>query len=376
MDPFTIAALIALAVAGSGAAAVGVVASRRASKRQAMREAVRAPVPCGSHAPVSVFDVFWDLGASEFALAMMAHRDVLLSDGDDVSRLVHTLGAEIERSGGRAAYIAEQLEAIEEYYRDHNAAGDRRKILSLAAPLRKMLPAAGATSTGSQVDVSYAGQITGGVADRDVWRSGGQVGPLSQGDEDNNIEVDVDAAVATDVQTLLKSLFGNGSILKEAKRWFAMRTARKLRDELDRGLEELHRIFAAHLRTEPQCLANLHDSARRWEAEGVRVAALKADATYKGQSWAMCADVLADEAIIMADALARTAHSNVDETLARIDSLATSNEAAMAGYLVYVNRYAFFAGHTGLCEAVVGRVDRALASLANELRRLGQQGVL
>ena len=339
-----------------------------------MREAVRAPVPCGSHAPVSLFDVFWDLGASEFALAMMAHRDVLLSDADDVARLVHTLGAEIERSGGRAAYIAEQLEAIEEYYRDHNAAGDRRKILSLAAPLRKMLPAAGAASAGSQVDVSYAGQITGGVADRDAWRSGTQVGPLSQGEQDH--EIDVDAAVATDVQTLLKTLFGSGSILKEAKRWFAMRTARKLRDDLDSGLEELQRIFAAHLRTEPQCLANLHDSARRWEAEGVRVAALKADATYKDQSWAMCADVLADEAITMADALARTAHSNVDETLARIESLATSNEAAMAGYLVYVNRYAFFAGHTGLCEDVVGRVDRALASLATELRRLSQEGVL
>lgn len=376
MDPFTVAALVALVLAGGGAVSVAVTTGRKASRREAMRQAVLAPIPCGSHEPVSLFDVFWDLGASEFALAMMAHRDVLLDSGADKARLVHTLGAEIERCGGRAAYIAEQLEAIEEYYRDHNAAGDRRKVLSLAAPLRKMLPATGETSVGAQLDVSYAGEITGGVADRGDWRRGANVGPLDAGTDEAGAEIDVDAAVGNDMQRLLHSLFGNGSIVKEAKRWFALRTARKLRDTLDQALTELHGTFVAHLRDEPQCLANLHDSARRWDAEASRVQALLRDATYKGRSWALCAEVLAHEAITMAGALASTAHTNVDETLARIEALAGSGQAAMAGYLVYVNRYAFFAGYTVRCEALVRRVDLALGQLAQELRQLEHKGVL
>lgn len=343
-----------------------------------MRAAVRSPVPCGEHAPVSLFDIFWDLGASEFSLAMMAHRGILLDDAVDFSHLVHTLGEEIVRSGGRASYVSEQLEAIEEYYRDHNGAGDRRKILSLAAPLRKMLPAAGQTNAGSHVDVSYAGAISGGVADRETWRTGTQVGGLALGtaSETEDRDIDVDAAMGGDVQRLLGSLFGGGSVINEAKRWFKMRDARKLRDGLDQALTRLHQIYAGHVRLDAQAQANLHDSAHRWEAEITRTLALQQEAAYKGQPWALCAEVLAEEAVTLARALATQAHANVDETLAHIDALAQRNETAMAGYIVYVNRYAFFAGRTAVCEEAVRQVELALGQLATELQRLKRDGVL
>lgn len=338
-----------------------------------MRQAVRAPVPCGAHAPVSLFDIFWDLGSSEFALAMMAHRGILLDEPSDTARLVHGLGEEIVRSGGRAAYVEEQLEAIEEFYRDHTSAGDRRKVLALAAPIRKMLPAAGQTSGTAHVDVSYATAIPGGVADRDAWRTGTQIGPLDLG---RRGEIDVDAAVATDLQRLLGSLFGEGSVVAEAKRWFALRDARKLRDTLDRTLSQLFEIYVAHIRLDPQVAANLHDSGRRWEAEVTRTEAMRNAATHRDQSWSLCADVMAEEAVTLARALASQAHANVDETLAHIDELAARKETAMAGYLVYVNRYAFFAGRTGLCDEAVRQVELALGQLGVELERLQREGVL
>ncbi len=338
-----------------------------------MRQAVRAPVPCGSHAPVSLFDIFWDLGSSDFALAMMAHRGILLDTPSASSALVHTLGEEIVRSGGRAAYVSEQLEAIEEFYRDHAAAGDRRKVLALAAPVRKMLPAAGTSAGTGHVDVSYALAIPGGVADRDAWRSGTQVGPLDLG---RSGEIDVDAAIDTDLPRLLGSLFGEGSVVREAKRWFALRDARKLRDALDRALTQLYEIYAAHVRNDPQTLTNLHDSGRRWEAEVTRTRAMQQDGAHHEQSWGLCADVLAQEAVTLAQALAAQAHANVDETLERIDQLASRNERAMAGYLVHVNRYAFFAGRTGLCDEAVRQVDLALGQLATELQRLQRDGTL
>lgn len=337
-----------------------------------MRHAVRAPIPCGPHAPVSLFDIFWDLGSSEFALAMMAHRGVLLDDAHDSSRLVHTLGDEIARCGGRSAYVAEQLESIEEYYRDHLQPGDRRKVLSLAAPTHKMLPARGETGGTAHVGVSYAAAIDG-VSDRDAWRTGTQVGPLGLGQSG---DLDVDAAVDLDVQRLLGSLFGGGSVLAEAKRWFALREARKLRDTLDHALTSLFEVYATHVRGDGQVLANLHDSGLRWEAEVTRTQAMRQDATYREQPWGTCADVLAEEAITLAQALAAQAHSNVDETLARLDELAAAKETAMAGYLVYVNRYAFFAGRTGLCDEAVRLVEVALGQLATELKRLQRDGVL
>ena len=208
MDPVTIAVLAALAVATATGGTVAAIGARRRSRREAMRAAVRAPVPVGGESPVSLFDVFWDLGASDLALTMMAHRGVLLDDPDDKAKLVHVLGEEIVRSGGRKAYVAEQLDAIEEVFRKQRSAGTRALPPALAAPDRKMLPAAGTQSNALTID--YASQLPVGLAERDTWRSGARVGPLDAGEVDG---IDVDAELGTDTQALLRVIFGGGSML-------------------------------------------------------------------------------------------------------------------------------------------------------------------
>ncbi len=372
MDPVTIAVLAALALATAAGGTVAAVGARRRSRREAMRTAVRAPIPVGHESPVSVFDVFWDLGASDLALTMMAHRGVLLDDPEEKGKLITTLGEEIVRSGGRAAYIAEQLDAIEEVFRKQRSAGARALPPALAAPERKMLPAGPQQST-ALATVDYASEIPGGLADRDVWRSGVQVGPLDGGGANG---VDVDTELGTDVETLLRALFGGGSLIAEARRWLAMRQARTLRDQLDRALTRLHGDFVGHVRNDAQALANLHDAGRRWEAEITRLEALRGSEARRGEAWALCADVLIEESIVLARALSVQAHDNVERTLARIDELAANGESAMAGYLVYVNRYAFFVGRTAVAESSIVDVERALGQLATELQRLRREGVI
>ena len=371
MDPITIGIIALVALAG-GAGTAAVVASRRASRRQAMREAVRAPVPCGPHPPVSLFDIFWDLGASDMALAMLAHHGLLLDDPEQRAGLVQTLGEEIIRAGGRTEYVAEQLEAIEEVYREHMRGGPRQ-LPALAAPARKMLPAAGQTGKTTAI-ATYASRLAGGVEDRDAWRMGARSGPLQTGQAE---DIDIDAAVGTDAKRLLSSLFsGGGSFVEEAKRWFKMRDARRLRDVLDEALSRLHGVYVAHGRDDPQTRTNLLDSARRWEAEVTRIDALRAEHKYARESWALCAAVLIDEAKTLATNLAAAALANVEETIHKIDDHAQRGETAMAGYLVYVNRYAFFAGRMAVCEESVREVEAALGSLAIELQRLQREGVL
>lgn len=371
MDPITLGIIALVALAG-GAGTAAVVASRRRSRRQAMHEAVRAPVPCGPHPPVSLFDIFWDLGASDMALAMLAHRGLLLDDPEQRAGLVQTLGEEIVRAGGRAEYVAEQLEAIEEVYQDHMRGGPR-KLPALSAPARKMLPAAGQTGAATTALATYASHVPGGVSDRDAWRTGSRSGPLESG---ATADIDIDAAVGSDIKQLLSSLFSGGSIVEGAKRWFRMREARKLRDTLDHALTRLHGVYVAHGRNDPQTRTNLLDSARRWEAEVTRVDALKAEHRYEGETWALCADVLLDEAKTLATHLAGAALANVEETIHAIDEHAEKGETPMAGYLVYVNRYAFFAGRMAVCEDAVREVEAALANLAIELQRLQREGVL
>ena len=85
---------------------------------------------------------------------------------------------------------------------------------------------------------------------------------------------------------------------------------------------------------------------------------------------------LLSEAEIMANALAAQAGSSVSATLQRINQLAATGNAPMAGYLVYVNRWAFFVGRMELCQEQVAAVESALDRLRAELGQLHRKGLL
>jgi hypothetical protein len=374
VDPVTIAVLAVVALLGSGAGAAAAVRTRRAmQRRDAMRVAVRRAIPIGSDPPVSLFDVFWDLGASDFALEMMGSAKLLLEEPNELALVVDLLPTRVAEHGGYQAFVREQLDAMEEYYRAHREAGDRRAVLALSAPAMKALPAAGGTTSGaSALRVASDAERFGMTDDRGAWRTGDRLGPLLMGADGS---IDVDQVVGVDVGRLLGSIF-DGSIGREAKRWFAMRGARQLRDELDRALEGLYRVYATQVRPNAASMAHLYDAARRWDADATRIGALRAAPTFAQRKWALCATILLEEAEQLARSLAGRAAANVDETLLRIDAAAQRGNLAMAGYLVYVNRWALFVGRMDLCHTHVGAIEGALARLQAELAGLQRKGLM
>ncbi len=370
MDPITLTVLAAIGLAGSGGALAIVRARRAHARRAAMREAALKPIPLGAQPPVSLFDVFWDLGASDFALEVMASQQLLLEEPEGLGDAARALREAVGLGGSYKAFIQEQLETIQEYYREHRGAGDRRAIPALSIPAAKALPPAGGADAGAGSLRVPSGADGSLAADRSAWRTGAATGPLfgSSG------TVDVDRVLDVDLGRLLGSIF-DGSIGRQAKRWFAMRSARALRGELDRALEELYQTFATHLRPYPTHMTHLHDAARRWEADATRIEMLLGSAPLSGRPWAVCGEILLQEARSMAKALAEQAADNVADVLGHIDALAAEDNTAMAGYFVYVNRYPLFVGRMELAMPHIGKIESALARLQRELGELERKGL-
>jgi hypothetical protein len=369
VDPITLTVLAAIGLAGSGGVAAMIRARRAHVRQAAMREAVRKPIPLGAEPPVSLFDVFWDLGASDFALELMASQQLLLEEPEGLGEAARALREAVALGGSYKAFIEEQLETIQEYYREHRGAGDRRAIPALSIPAAKALPPMDAADAGAGSLRVPSGAVGSMAADRNAWRTGAATGPL----HGSSGTIDVDQVLDVDLGRLLGSIF-DGSIGRQAKRWFAMRSARTLRGELDRALEELYRTYATHLRPYPTHLTHLQDAAHRWEADATRIEMLLDSTPLSGRPWARCGETLLEEARSMAQALARQAADNVADVLGHIDALAAEENTAMAGYFVYVNRYPLFVGRMELAMPHLGKIETALARLQRELGELERKG--
>lgn len=368
MDPITIGLIAAGVAASSGGFTAFWLRRRKQAELDAMRIAIKTTVPCGTDAPVSLLDIFWDLGSSDFALEMMGHRKLLLSNSKDLQALVHELPGQIAEANGYRGFIDQLLEAIQEFYREHKGAGDRRAIPALVAPAMKALPAVGESGGGGKLVVAHSSSHS---RDWEAWRRGEVVGQLNAGQP---AELDLDRALNAGVGSLLAGLF-DGTAGHELKRWTAQREAKKLRDDLDTHLNALYGIYVSAVRSDPQTHANLHDAGQRWNAEGNRIAAVRQAQPYADKAWAVCADVLLEESAALAARLSMTAHANVNETLRRIDDHASRGNSAMAGYLVYVNRYALFVGRMQICQEAVVAIETASDQLRAKLASLQRRGL-
>ena len=91
---------------------------------------------------------------------------------------------------------------------------------------------------------------------------------------------------------------------------------------------------------------------------------------------ALACDLLVEEARILARYLARHAKKNTDEALGAIRDCATKGDAPMAGYLVYVNRFAFFAGRGDGHASIINEIEYATAKIQAELRALQEKHVI
>ena len=75
MDPVLIL-FIFTAAALAGGAARAARNARRTRRRRTLRASVTRALPAPGR-DASLFDLFWDLGASDFALTLMAHHGLL-----------------------------------------------------------------------------------------------------------------------------------------------------------------------------------------------------------------------------------------------------------------------------------------------------------
>lgn len=135
MDPITLALIItgALAAAGVGAAAGPLW---RQSKLRQARELVTRPIigaGAGDGSARSVYDVFRDLGSSEYAIEVMRHMDLVPEAEADIERVAGSLADAIASFGGYEAMVDSLRETIRDLH-DEAASLEGRGRLTLMAP--------------------------------------------------------------------------------------------------------------------------------------------------------------------------------------------------------------------------------------------------
>lgn len=355
--------------------AVEGVRRARAASLRARRKKLHRDLTLVLHVPgrtLSLYDVFWDLGVNDFALEIMFSQGILPGAGRSLDDVRAQLVEYIREHGSYEAFVQELLDSISEVYKEHLRMGHRRAMPSLINRGQKLLPSPESIGVeeaeGSQSDLPQGFLLDMNLKERALSRANmGTYGLVHT--HARSSDVDIDQLGRLDPLSLLGSLF-QGTFASAAKGWFKMRQLRQLRKELDVALSTLFRFFDARAREDVRFLEPLYDLANRWSAEGGRISALAHDRPWKGKAWALSADILMEEALAMSEALELRAFRNTKETLESLRGYADRGDLPMAGYLVYLNHYAFFArlrsDYSHLIrdvEFATGRIQRELGAL-------------
>ena len=390
MEPISILLLLIVTLFGTGAGRQVYKRTQRRRKEE-LREALLKKFPAPDRY-VSIFDIFWDLGVSDYALTIMSHQDLLPKQADDISDVFHRLDSRIHDHGSYEAFIAVVLEAIQEFYEEHRAAGDRRLLPTLETRTQKLLPVGQGeqptATTGTMVAISGArvkeeevdGLPDGYLLDIELEerarvRESRMATNTSLVPVGSHGSVDIDDLLRAGPLDLLKGLLG-GRFGERLNKWVQLRELRGLRGELDMQLEALYRYFERCAMETPDFFAPLYDLTRRWEREAIRIELMERHRPWAERADALACDLLVEEARILARYLARHAKKNTDEALGAIRDCATKGDAPMAGYLVYVNRFAFFAGRGDGHASIINEIEYATAKIQAELRALQEKHVI
>jgi hypothetical protein len=365
VDPVLIVALVLTLLAGGGAEAV----RRRRRRRRQLREALQQERPHGQKpgggAAVSLADVFWDLGASDFALEMMRHDGLLVREGTARERrTVHQrLDELIQAAGSYDRFIEDELDAIQEFYEAHRSAGPRRSLPTLESRSRRLIP--GQTTNNNR---TTNGRTIGRPGDLEsVGPAGGfrRPGGAAAG------EVDLDSIESFSVTDIVDGLV-EGQLGSKLETWWNERRLRSLKSQLDDAFESLYDRYVAMVERTPDYYEQLESPARRWEREAERIDELRELGVLEDEPESMCADVLLILAARRARENARTLRTNVREIVETIHEYARHDDFAMAGYLLYLNRYAFFAGRDVDYAQDVRRIENRAHKVREEVRQVRQ----
>lgn len=379
MDPITVIVLLMVVLASGG---LGGAAWQRRSDRQIqldMREAIRSRQTVDGQLDVSVFDVFWDLGATEWSLEIMASQRLLLEDAGDAHVVLEALRDELDAHGSYAAFIRENLEAIQEFHRAHRKTGNRRALPALTSKPRKSLrltavDASSGPSATQTMPVPYTGRFApvAPVPGDQSLRSRNHL--VLATPQDSGVEIDLDEVTRIEPIRMLKGIFSGSSM--ELERWWELRDLRLLRESLDEELRQLYRRYAGMARSRTDFYTHLFDTADRWASEAERIDLVLKAQPFSGRPGSDCAQALLKEAAAVSRQLSYRSRSNVEETIELIHSHARRGDTAMAGYLIYLNRHAFFAGSTETVADILRRVETRTYKIQSELRSLNQRRVI
>ncbi len=376
---FVIVAII-MFVLGGGTVGVGMARSRRAELKRELRDAIRRRVAVDDKLEVSLFDVFWDLGVNEYAIEIMGSQRLLPRDLDEV-RVAHAELAESVRvHGSYSEFIRETLETIQEFYDEHRQAGNRRALPNLETRATKTLelPAVGADVPSTDnlpvpYEPGFEPVVAQSLTERMSARSGGAFAPLVT--TVGGKEVDVDDLTRIDPMRILTGFF-DGSLGAQFQKWMQTRTVRALKDELDGLFRSFYAFYVDQVSRNPDFYAQLYDTSNRWNMETGRIDALIARGRWKDSRWKICAEALFLEASDASRQLSWLARNNVDQTIGEIHDRARRGDQSMAGYLVYLNHYAFFAGRTPDYSQHIRGIESCTYRLHEELRKLQRKGVV
>lgn len=349
--------------------AVGFVAfvqKRRERDLLRMRDLVRSRGALTQDVEVSIFDVFWDLGASDFALEVMAGQHLLPYNPQELPLALDSLSDRIKEEGSYDGLVRESLETIQEFYTEHRRTGARRALPMLTTRNRKTLALPAVDAQAPQTPIA---EIPRALQLRQATRAVGLVEADVQ-----PFEIDLDDIARVEPLGILKGIFLGRS--EELDRWWQMRALRTLRDELNGHLRSLYDAYAFEATSDPDFYRSLYDLAQRWTAETQRLRDLQERAPWKAQPWALAAHALTAEACETAEQLAFRAKANVDQTIELIHSHARRGDVAMAGYLVFLNHHAFFVGRTQRYGQLIQRIETTTYRIQDEIRKLSKKNVI
>jgi len=385
MDPVVIIIVLAT-LAGGGATGVAVATYRR-RRREAMGESLERKRDHGE-SPKSLFDVFWDLGASDLALEMMRHEGLLPEEPDEGERAHGRLRELVEAHGDYPTYVRETLEVIEEFEEQRKRGESRRNVPALETRTRKLLEVGGNSSARESLEVGAlvergsasggtgrsrgAGEAVAASFERrvDVRRSGASSEfRLHQDPEGGGGLLDVDDFEGMSAEEMLGSVF-EGRFTETLRDWWERRAVRSLKRDLDEAFERLYDFYVAEVERRPDFYDDLFATAEEWGGEVERLEALRDRAPLAGEPTELAADVLVELALETSRSIVRDVESSTRQAIERIHAYAARGDFAMAGYLVYLNRNAFFAGRSEEYGSYVRRIENLAHRLRREVRRL------
>ncbi|RAL24687.1 hypothetical protein DL240_00310 [Lujinxingia litoralis] len=385
MEPITWAILTTLALLAGGGLTQAARQRRAAQERVQLRAALRAPHPVGA-TRVSVFDVYWDLGASSWSLELMAHHDLLPEHEEEIFGVWHRLEDLVAGHGSYDAFLEDSLEAIGEFFDEHRHVGSRRQLPGLSQRRRRVLELEGPESAEVADNLPVRRHEGSGVPTHQEARRrralrgdtrSGYGGPVTLGlsERGGGGLFDVEKLGNLDAQSVLGA-FISGDLGRRLEQWWMMRRVRQLRDALDQELIAFYTFYVEAVRRSPHFYEPLYDASRRWREEATRLRFDRKRRDWRGEEWGLAADVLSEDAISLATSLSERAYQNTHATIETLHGHAAAGNTAMAGYLVYLNAHAFFAGRHPDYGDHLRRVDFATHRLQTELRRLRDQGLL